>query len=360
MKRVLILLLIIINLSYCQREATKETGVLTTEFFIADSLRLSEFIESTSHFQLNLPAEFPITGVRKIVPLDDRYLVLIQASRTIRLLVFSKTGAYLRHIGNPGSGPEEIGQPVAFLFNERDNTIEILDRQKKTIHILDTTGVYISDRKPDALPDDFILSSRGDYLFYLPVGGKLNTNDSTLYPGIYLFSNKGQYLRHLSLAPFNNQFQVFGSSSFFGDLREPYIMTTYDDYLYQFDGDSIHARYYLDFGMKGLSKDDREKVNSPPFNLSFDHIAFKGNSFATKRYILFWAAFIGPNETGVTLADLEENSCRMYKKIHNDISSGEISIVGSSDNYFYGSSKTIIDGPNPEEVNLMHIMKARK
>jgi hypothetical protein len=50
----------------------------------------------------------------------------------------------------------------------------------------------------------------------------------------------------------------------------------------------------------------------------------------------------------------------MYKKIHNDISDGEISIIGGSDNYFYGSSKTIIDGPNPEEITYIHKLKAKK
>jgi hypothetical protein len=360
MKRSLLLLLIVSGLSYCQREATKEPVILTTEFFVTDSLFLSEFIESSSQFQLNLPAEFPISGVRKIVPLDDRYLVLVQAARVIRLLVFRKTGEFIRQVGVPGSGPQEIGSLAAFLYNERDNTIEILDRQKKTIHILDTTGVYITARKPDAWPDDFSLTSQGDYLFYLPVGGTLSTNDSTLYPGIYLFSSKGKYITHLSLAPFDNQFQVFGSSSFFGDQIEPYIMTTYDDYLYQFDGDSIRVKYFIDFGEKSLTQEDREANNSPSINLSFDHIAFKGNSFATKRYILFWAAFIGPNETGIALADLEKNSCRMYKKIHNDITSGEIAIVGSSDNYFYATTKTIVDGPNPEEITHIHILTAKK
>jgi hypothetical protein len=360
MKRALLLLLVVSAMLNCQRQGIIEPRILTTEFFVTDSLLLYEFIESSTSFQLNLPDEFPISGVRKIVPLDDRYLIQVQASRVITLMVFSKTGEYIRQVGMPGSGPQEIGYLTAFLYNERENTIEILDRQKKTIHILDTTGVYIMDRKPDAWPDDFSLTSQGDYLFYLPVGGTLGSNDSTLYPGIYLFSNKGQYIRHLSLAPFDNQFQVFGSSSFFGDQKEPYIMTTYDDYLYQFDGDSIHVKYFFDFGEKSLTQEDREENNSPSINLSFDHIAFKGNSFATKRYILFWAAFIGPNETGIALADLGKNSCRMYKKIHNDISDGEISIIGGSDNYFYGSSKTIIDGPNPEEITYIHKLKAKK
>ncbi|MBE0674992.1 MAG: 6-bladed beta-propeller [Bacteroidales bacterium] len=360
MKKQLLPLLIVPLLWNCQRDAQQESGILVAEYFVNDSLRLSEFIESESHFQLSLPEELPISAVRKVVPLDDRYLMQVQASRVTKLMIFSKTGVFIRAIGNNGSGPEEIGDMVSFLYNEQDNTIEVLDRGNNTIHIYDTTGLYIARGKPEVLPIDFMVSKEGSYIYYLPTGGKSETSDSILFPGIYLFDGDGRYIQQLARASFDNKFHVYGTPSFFGDKNNPFLITDYDDNLYQIDGDSVRIRYYIDFGEKKVPREVREGSFTNPATNTFDYVMIKGDPVSAGRYIQFQAAFIEVQKSGFALIDLKEETCKIYQKLYDDISGTSIKLIGGNGSNFYGMSRSIDQGPDPDEVIMIHILKAKR
>jgi len=80
-----------------------------------------------------------------------------------RIVVFDKSGKYLREFGKKGTGPGEFDQPHALAFDSKERLL-VGDRSNNRIQILDKNGTYISEMTEFSRPSG-IYVDRNDMLY---------------------------------------------------------------------------------------------------------------------------------------------------------------------------------------------------
>ena len=77
-----------------------------------------------------------------------------------RIVVFDKTGKYLREFGKKGSGPVEFDQPHALAFDAQER-LYVGDRSNNRIQILDKNGTFIEEWSQFSRPSGIFIDQRG-------------------------------------------------------------------------------------------------------------------------------------------------------------------------------------------------------
>jgi DNA-binding beta-propeller fold protein YncE len=80
-----------------------------------------------------------------------------------RIVVFDKSGKYLREFGKKGSGPGEFDQPHALAFDSQER-LYVGDRSNNRIQILDKNGKYIDEWKQFSRPSGIFID-RNDMIY---------------------------------------------------------------------------------------------------------------------------------------------------------------------------------------------------
>ena len=80
-----------------------------------------------------------------------------------RIVVFDKSGKYLREFGKKGTGPGEFDQPHALAFDSRER-LYVGDRSNDRIQILDKNGTFIEEWKQFSRPSGIFID-RNDMIY---------------------------------------------------------------------------------------------------------------------------------------------------------------------------------------------------
>lgn len=357
MKNTPLIIIIAAVIISCGRAGSQdEPKVISAEYFLNDSLFISEIARSEEVVTLAESETAIISRVAKVARLDDRFIVCAEGDIGGEMYIFSQSGRPLRRIGVTGRGPEEIGRFRSCIYNESRNTIEVSDAMKRLVHVYDTTGNYISNISFEVSPDDFAATGDGRYLLYMLTS--FNSPDSgRLYPGIYLFGSDGEFINPVYSHDREN-YQIHSPKCFMGIHPGASWLTAFDDDIYRFDADTAIRVMSIDFGEKTWPAEKREAFKLfDPF--PYEYIYLKGSPLETRRYISFHAVYFDYRRMGIALIDKKEMTCRIYPGIINDFSGGPVTLVGSSETEFYGISTRITESANPDQVIELRIFKTR-
>jgi len=358
-KSMLIAAMVIFAVSSCKNPGLHgDTGVIVARYMLPDSMRLSQFIESTRIITLQESSEIMISDIRTAAQLDDRFIVWLRNETGYAFCIFSNTGTFVRRIGTLGQGPQEIGRPQSFVYNKVANTIEILDNYQKRVHVFDTTGTYLREFRFEIFPDDFSVLEDGNYVLHLPLINE-DANDSlVIYPGAHKFGTDGSYIKPMFTINRNNQFHITGSNAFLGIHQGASLMSSLDFNFYRFTSDTAVADFAIDFGSKAWPEDMRLKA-SPMEPLPTEYVFTRVFGYETSRYYFFLAMFPEPNIPGFSIADKREMNCLIYNDIYNDVTDHKIRIVGSTGEEFIGYASVINADGSDQEIQL-HLFKTKQ
>ena len=158
---------------------------------MARQVELSSISDSIYAVSLQTNDTCLISNIRDMLLYEDRIYILDMDAA--KVFIFDKQGKCLSVIDNRGEGPQEYISLSCFYINKQNETLVLVDNQKKKEHIYSLNGRYL-----DSTPTDFkILSAT-----YLDSGEKLlvrNQVDASANTGFLLNVYKqdlllGQYL----------------------------------------------------------------------------------------------------------------------------------------------------------------------
>jgi len=77
-----------------------------------------------------------------------------------RIVVFDRTGKYLREFGKKGSGPGEFEQPHGLAFDSKGRLF-VADRSNNRIQIVDKSGKFLEEWKQFSRPSGIFIDKKG-------------------------------------------------------------------------------------------------------------------------------------------------------------------------------------------------------
>ena len=92
----------------------------------------------------------------------DIYVAEGHGGDNARIVVFDKTGKYIREFGKKGTGPGEFDQPHGLAFDSRGRLF-VADRSNNRIQIVDKNGTFIEEWKQFSRPSGVYI--RGDMIY---------------------------------------------------------------------------------------------------------------------------------------------------------------------------------------------------
>lgn len=90
----------------------------------------------------------------------DIYVAEGHGGDNARIVVFDKSGKYLREFGRKGSGPGEFDQPHGLAFDAAGRLF-VADRSNNRIQIVDTQGAFIAEWTQFSRPSGIFIDKKG-------------------------------------------------------------------------------------------------------------------------------------------------------------------------------------------------------
>lgn len=216
---------------------------------MARQVELSSISDSIYAVSLQTNDTCLISNIRDMLLYEDRIYILDMDAA--KVFIFDKQGKCLSVIDNRGEGPQEYISLSCFYINKQNETLVLVDNQKKKEHIYSLNGRYL-----DSTPTEFkILSAT-----YLDSGEKLlvrNQVDASANTGFLLNVYKqdlllGQYLpfhyeNGASIMSKDHGECVYRSSFYYNSLNS--------DTVYYYEKGLFEPRFLVDFGKYGIPKD---------------------------------------------------------------------------------------------------------
>jgi len=179
MKKYFLLILSLAILASCSSSSKSDYVLINffeekfDEFFSEKSLEIKDYttLETTEE---SIIGENP----RLIIYNDYYYIFSIS---TKKVLIFDKSGKFIRPVGLIGRGPEEYANADDFCVDKKSNNIEILSFQEQKIVKYAFDGTFISYIKIDGHPFAFAKMDDGKYLFSKGVVADSQIGNAQIY-----------------------------------------------------------------------------------------------------------------------------------------------------------------------------------
>jgi len=209
------------------------------------TIAFSDIAKNISHVKLETNENVLIDNINKI-KLTKNFIFISDFSN---LYQFSKTGEYIRKIGNKGRGPGEYIHISSLEINENHGKIYVHCSTRKKLLVFNLNGEFCHQfnlpqinelafvRDSLFLAHANVLVGNEEYIFYL-------TNPSS--DTIPVVENHFNW-EHKS----DHVMGIFGDNSPYYRFQENlYFKDTYNDTIYKFDSDSLSHTpvYYIDLG----------------------------------------------------------------------------------------------------------------
>jgi hypothetical protein len=191
-----------------------------------DTIYYSSFVKDIDYLTLNTQDSCLISGIEKIFADDDT--IFVQGRRREGVLVFTKSGDFVKQINYIGNGPEEFMSISAFAIDPLLNHICIYDMSSLKILKYTYQGDFVKSYRTDNLyAGDFTVTSNEDNLFILPF------HDSKQTSGVWLADTNGVTKKILrDDAPKNNEFEYTGNYYNRSEEGLYYYDRNWDDFSY--------------------------------------------------------------------------------------------------------------------------------
>lgn len=224
---------------YAINNKTKNTGL-----FSIDSIILNDSYE---FIPLETKSESLISDVSFYAAVDS---VIIIGDQTLnKILIFTKSGRFLRKIGTYGKGPNEFNRILDMRYNKYKKTIDVIDITPKMMSF-DLLGNVVSidyDGLTKYAPSLFYPVGRNIYSLYNNFDFSSENAIGERNFNFIISTDKGKEID--SYLPFHGKVEVpTGNRQFFeannGKLK---FFETCIPQIYEVDSTGLRASYFLDF-----------------------------------------------------------------------------------------------------------------
>ncbi|MFP4048043.1 MAG: 6-bladed beta-propeller, partial [Bacteroidales bacterium] len=230
-------------------DTESDSQLITVDFVeMSDSektVALSDIAQDISYVKLETNENVLINNTNKI-KLTKNFIFISDFSN---LYQFSKTGEFIRKIGNKGRGPGEYIHISSLEINEKQDKIYVYCSTRKKLFVYNFKGEFCRQfNLPQINELTFVRDSlflahanvhvgNEEYIFYL-----INPSSDTIpvVENHFNWEHKSDYLM-----------SIFGDNSpYYRFQQNLYFKDTYNDTIYKFDNDSLSHTpvYYINLG----------------------------------------------------------------------------------------------------------------
>jgi hypothetical protein len=251
------------------------------------------FIKQWKAIKLELTEKSLIGEISRLEITEE--LIFVLDKKTVSLMVFDHSGKYLRSIGERGTGPGEYSAINAFYLDSSNQTINLFDPLKLSVHRYDFNGVFIT-----SVPfKDLVLA-------HIARATLLNNGRLFCFTNPNWYSEAGYFI--LNEEDYSRREQIYkypvpiGSERSFTILDHPYayyngelhFVTLFSNAVQSHTDGKNSILYYVDNGrseddayLKSLAKGVEEDYFKIILKIADDNKYTPGlkNIFETDRYI---------------------------------------------------------------------------
>ncbi|MDR0835377.1 MAG: 6-bladed beta-propeller, partial [Tannerella sp.] len=124
----------------CNKQTSDSTiPIIPVDVEANDQCPLSEVADEIKAIELEMTDESIIGWVKRVLYLKD--YIIVSEGKQEKILLFDKTGKFIRVIGNKGQGPEEYLYLTDIAFNDQEQCLYVSGRDR--ILCYDLNGNYI-------------------------------------------------------------------------------------------------------------------------------------------------------------------------------------------------------------------------
>lgn len=263
MKNILLLVLAMLFFQCNSNKTNKQTSADEQDkFFVIpyeDALRnkktikLSEVAEDILYIPLQTDSNC-LLARKPEYHFTEQYIIVENRDH---VLVFDYTGKFIRKIGTPGKGPNEIDLIRMAVVNEKDKTIALQTNWSRKILYFSFDGTFIeSVSVPDILymytlgKDRFVAYTDGSLGFEDCILRLTNRNNDTL-------STVKNHFKWENNTGSSYMISYWGFNPCYSYMDKYYFKTMYNDTVYTVKEDKFVPAYYIDLGKYRLPDDAR-------------------------------------------------------------------------------------------------------
>lgn len=263
MKNILLLVLAMLFFQCNSNKTNKQTSADEQDkFFVIpyeDALRnkktikLSEVAEDIKYIPLQTDSNC-LLARKPEYHFTEQYIFVENRDH---VLVFDYTGKFIRKIGTPGKGPNEIDLIRMAVVNEKDKIITVQTNWSRKTLYFSFDGTFIESV---SVPDVLYMYSLGKYRFVAYSNGSQGFEDYTLR-----LTNRNND----TLSTVKNHFKwenktgssyaigYWGFNPCYSYMDKYYFKTMYNDTVYTVTDNEFLPAYYIDLGKYRLPDDAR-------------------------------------------------------------------------------------------------------
>jgi hypothetical protein len=290
----------------------------------------STLFDSMKYVALETSDEVLIEKLTKIKVFKNKIFVLDEGTQSI--FVFGMDGKLIWKINNVGRGPKEYYQLTDFDIDEENNRLLLFSFSDK-IQIYDIEGNFIEEYRTRLRGLSFAVTDNKIY-FYTGVQSNFIGEKKWNY-NLLILDSKGNVLRgEIPIKKELDRTITYNlSNSFYKYDGEIHFFMPFSNNIYSIKNDSIHKKYYFDFGKYNLP--DNYFDYHPIDDLSESGYAYGLNSYwVNQKYCCFRIQH--PNEGDVVLYSKRDE--KIYRgHLYDDIAYCSPVIFQATDEFILGA-----------------------
>jgi hypothetical protein len=311
-KTVMLLLLIPIIFSYCTKIDKNGIAIVNVDAANNDSLPLSTIATSIDYIPLETTKE-ALLG-RYGGPRFFKQGILISSENGI--YCFDLKGKYRFKIFRIGKGPGEYQQISAYLIDETQQRIEIMDqRSRKLLKFKLGDGSFIEEQNSILFAQNMDLLNDASYIFYTMGDGSTIPGGSPDWDYKVIITDRSGLT--IKRKYFPGECSLYGQYPFIKTDQSFKVHLPYNDTLYEVRKDTIVPALFVDFAGYGLPKGFSNLSLDEQKQYDKSTMAYLMNAYESENYYLFMWGY--KNRVRWHLWSKEKQKGLNFKWLYDDL-----------------------------------------
>lgn len=287
MKKIIFILTIAVMFQMCKTKPIPERNIDVIEIDVnssKDNINIDYLVDTVSHIKLETNDYCLLQRIKKMVITEEELIILDDF-----VYIFDLKGKFKLKIGNRGKGPGELLSSNDFLFDIKNENIEIYDFTQNKVCVFTKKGKYLTEfRFPFGRINRYEKKENGDYIIWRTLG---NLGDENAFIGhkIYIGNLNDGFVKFKPCYKFDGNLRLNQSFSNCGDNY--FFWEMLNDTIFEINSkNEFYKKFYIDFG-KNKTPDDIRRIplNDRIFKIKDNYkIATAINNFyCTPQFLYF-------------------------------------------------------------------------
>lgn len=258
-----IFILICIALNSCNRKENSNILTIPVDITKISPFHLSEISIEIQPIKLELTKHSLVAQAGRI--LYDGNYILLQNRKPQSILLFEKTGKFVRQIGTVGQGPKEYTNIIDIAADFKNKQVFVLSQHKLICYNFNGNFITESNIQSPNNPQNLSFVNNNLFLIGRNFREVLNNGNNLSCSSLYKINNQLQLIDSIELIRVLNP-QMIWAQHWYGDHITHYSDNTYQyefefnpepslrDTLFQLEGMKRIPHIRLDFHTNGVDK----------------------------------------------------------------------------------------------------------